>query len=309
VLTPLALLALGAAASAAPLLVSTRYLLVYVDGNTRQTASAGPGTSAYRILGATSDGTVLVTFDDGGMADVEAISPQLQSRTVKRFPRQSGAFVSATNDGFVAYDPAMQLMRRYDLAGNAVGSPIAPSGAVEALGIGNAIVVTGNGRLAVWDSGGHLRQEQILDGHSLVALGADRFAVIDAADRQVRVYDTSLNRKATLPFPVREPRALAAGPDGSLGILTGIPSCVGSGVEVDVYDDPTASQPRAQIRQNVGTARAIAVGADEIYVANGGCRGDDDGSIAIFGRDGSQHAVLGNVASPTSLIVLPAASR
>jgi hypothetical protein len=307
-LTSLAfVLLLGAAASSTPLLVTTRYLMVYVDGDKRQGASAGPATGNYRLLGGMPDGSVLVSYDDAGATDVEALSPALGSRRVKTFPRLVSAFISPSVDGFVAYDGGMQLLRRYDLHGSIVGFPIASSGARDALGIGEFVVVVGNGRLAVWDRGGRLRHEVILEGASLVALGGDRFGVIDLPDREVRVYDTNLDQKARLRFPAHPPRALAAGPDGSLAILSGTPSCVGSDAEVDVYDDPTAPSPRARIQQNVATAVALAVGKDEVYVANAGCRRDDDGSIAVFGRDGSARTVIGNVGSPTGVLPFPAA--
>lgn len=309
-LVPFALLALlGAGGPSTPLLVATRHLLVYVDGDRRQGASAGPSAANYRLLGTMPDGTVLVSYDDFASTDVEAISPTLGSRTVKTFPRLVSAFVSPSTDGFIAYDGQMQLLRRYDLHGSIVGSPIASSGARDALGIGDVVVVAGNGRLAVWDRGGRLRHETILEGGPLVALGADRFAVIDTADREVRIYDTNLDRKASIQFPVHPPRAIAAGPNGSLAILAGTPSCVGSDTEVDVYDDPTAPAPRARIQQNVATAVGLALGSDEVYVANAACRREDDGTIAVFGRDGSARAVLGNVGSPTGVLPLPSPGR
>ena len=300
-------LLLGATVSATPVLVSTRYLMVYVDGDKRQTATAGPSTGNYHLLGTMPDGSILLTYDDANGTSVAAISPGVGARTLKAFPRVvPPSFIAASSDGFVAYDAGVQLLRRYDLQGSAVGSPIAPSGPRDALGIGEFVVVAGNGRLAEWDRGGRLRHEAILDGGPLVALSADRFAVIDNVDREVRVYDTNLDLKARMRFPARPPRALAAGPDGSLAILTGTPSCVGSDAEVVVYDDPTASSPRARIQQNVATAIGLGLGKDEVYVADAGCQRDDDGSIAVFGRDGSAHTVIGNIGSPTG--VLPVSS-
>jgi hypothetical protein len=301
-------LLLGAVASSTPLLVTTRYLMVYVNGNARQGASAGASTGNYRLVGTMADGSVLVSYDDAGATNVELISPALGSRMVKSFPRLVGAFISPSVDGFVEYDGGLQLLRRYDLQGAAIGSPVASAGAKDALGIGQFVVVSGNGRLSEWDTGGRLRHEVILDGTSLVALGADRFAVIDLPDREVRVYDTNLDLKARMRFPVRPPRMLAAGRDGSLAILAGTPSCVGSDVEVDVYDDPTASSPRARIQQNVATAIAVAIDKDQVYVANATCNRDGDGSIAVFGRDGSPGPVLGNVGSPTGVLPLAAAA-
>ncbi|HTJ25650.1 MAG TPA: hypothetical protein VMA36_05730 [Candidatus Limnocylindria bacterium] len=299
------LLAIPAVASASPVVLTTRHVVMFVDGNKQQSASAGPGADEYGVLSAVNDGTVLVFFADGGTTDVEAISPSMQSRTVKRFPRVQNAFVSPSTDGFVAYDPGSQLLRRYDLQGNGVGSPIAATGAQEALGIGNVVVVAGSGRLSVWDAGGHVRQEVILQGSSLVALGSDRFAVIDGPDRQVRIYDTNLDRKATISYGVRPLRKLAVGPNGELAVLSGTPGCVGSDSQVDLYDDPTNSQPRTQIRQNVATATALAVTADQIFVGNAGCRGETEGSLAVFGHDGATQGGLLNLGNPTGIVAFP----
>jgi hypothetical protein len=299
------LLAIPLAASASPVVLTTRNVVMFIDGNKQQTASAGPGVDQYRVLSGVSDGTVLVSFDDNGTTDVEAISTSMQSRTVKRFPRVAESFVSPSNDGFIAYDPGSQLLRRYDLQGNGIGSPIAATGAREALGLGDVVVVAGSGRLSVWDSGGHIRQEVLLQGSSLVPLGTNRFAVIDAQDRQVRVYDTNLNRTATISYGVRPPRALAVGPDGSLAILSGTPGCVGSDAQVDLYDDPTAAQPRTTIRQNIGTATTLAVTADQIFVGNAACRGETSGSLSVFGHDGSGQGGLSNFATPTGIVAFP----
>jgi hypothetical protein len=298
------LLAIPAVASASPVVLTTRHVIMFVDGSKEQTAN-GAGYDQYGVLSAVNDGTVLVQFADGGMTDVEAISPAMDSRTVKRFPRVAQSFVAPSIDGFVAYDPGTQLLRRYDLQGNAVGSPIATGGAREALGLNNAVVVAGAGRLQVWDSAGHLRQEQLLQGSSLTALGSDRFAVIDNQDHQVRVYDTSLNRQATISYGVRALRGLAVGPNGELAVLSGTPSCVGSDSQVDLYDDPSASQPRTQIRQNVATASALAVTGDQIYVGNAGCRGETDGSLVVFGHDGSTQGGLLNLGNPTGIVAFP----
>jgi hypothetical protein len=299
------LLALPAVASASPVVLTTRHVVMFIDGNKQQSASAGPNADEYRVLSGVNDGTVLVAFADGGTTDVEAISPSMDSRTVKRFPRIAQGFVSPSIDGFLAYDPGAQLLRRYDLQGNGVGSPIAATGAQEALGLGNAVVVAGAGRLSVWDTGGHLRQEVILQGSSLVALGADRFGVIDGPDRQVRVYDTSLNVKATISYGVRPVRKLAVGPNGELAVLSGTPRCVGSDAQVDLYDDPTVSQPRTQIRENVATATTLAVTADQIFVGNLGCRGETEGSLAVFGHDGATQGGLLNLGNPTGIVAFP----
>jgi hypothetical protein len=50
----------------------------------------------------------------------------------------------------------------------------------------------------------------------------------------------------------------------------------------------------------------LAISADAVYVANIGCRGDGDGSIAIFGRDGTPRGLLTNVGSPTGVLPLAA---
>ncbi len=297
--------ALAADTTPQPLLVATRYILVYVDGNKRQTASAGADTANYRLLGTLADGSALVSYYDAGALAVETISPSLSSRTVKTF--RNTAFIAPATDGFLTYEGSSQLLRRYDLRGSIVGSPIAPLGARDALGIGDALVVLGAGRLAVWDRGGRLRHEIILDGGALALMPNDRFAVTDVRNNEVRTYTTALDLVGTLRPAARVLRALAAGPDGSLAVLTGTPSCVSNDVEVDVYDSPTSEQPRARIRQNIGTAVGLAVTADAVYVANIGCRGDGDGSIAVFGRDGTPLDVLTNVGSPTG--VLPLAAR
>ena len=292
--------ALAADSVPQPLLVSTRYILVYVDGDKRQSASAGAGTGNYRLLGTLPDGSVLVSYYDGGALNVETISPSLSSRTLKTF--RNTAFIAPSNDGFLAYESATQLLRRYDLHGTIVGSPIATLGARDALGVGDALIVLGAGRLAAWDRGGRLRHEIIVDGGALALMPNDRFAVTDVRNNEVRTYSAAFDLVGTLRPLGRPLRALAAGPDGSLAVLTGTPSCVSNDVEVDVYDGPTSEQPRARIRQNIGTAVGIALGADAVYVANIGCRGDGDGSIAVFGRDGTPHGVITNVGSPTGVI-------
>jgi hypothetical protein len=287
-----------------PLLAATRFILVYVDGDKRQSASAGAGTGNYRLLGTLADGSVLVSYNDGGALAVEAISPSLGSRTIKAF--YNTAFIAPSSDGFLAYDGATQLLRRYDLQGSIVGSPVAPLGARDALGVGESLVVLGSGRLAAWDRGGRLRHEIILDGGALALMPNDRFAVTELRNGEVRTYTSTFDLVGTLRPPARTLRALAAGPDGSLAVLTGTPSCVTNDAEVDVYDSPTADQPRARIRQNIGTAVGLAISADAVYVANLGCRGDGDGSIAVFGRDGTARGVINNVGSPTGVIPLAA---
>jgi hypothetical protein len=297
--------ALAADSVPQPLLVATRYILVYVDGDKRQSASAGAGTGNYRLLGTLGDGSALVSYNDAGALAVEAISPSLGPRTIKTF--RNTAFIAPANDGFLAYEGSSQLLRRYDTHGSIVGSPIAPLGAREALGVGDSLVVLGSGRLAMWDRGGRLRREILVDGGTMVLMPNDRFAVTDVRNNEVRTYSAALDLVGTLRPQARNLRALAAGPDGSLAVLTGTPSCVSNDAEVDVYDGPTSEQPRARIRQNIGTAVGVAISADAVYVANIGCRGDGDGSIAVFGRDGTPHGVITNVGSPTA--VLPFTAR
>ena len=290
-----------AATSSPPLLVATRFVLVYVDGDTRQTASAGANTGNYRLLRTLADGSVLVSFNDGGSLDVESISPSLGSRRIKSFPRGT-AFIGPSTDGFVAYDGMTQLLRRYDERGSVVGNPIAPSGVRDALGIDDATVVLGSGRLAVWDRGGRLRHEIILDAGAMVMMPDNRFAVTDVQYGEVRTYTAALDLVGRLRLPQRSPRAIAAGPDGSIAVLTGTPSCVSNDAEVDVYDSATSDQPRARIRRDVGTANAVAIDANGVYVANNGCRGDGDGSVAVFARDGTPRGVITNVGSPTGVL-------
>src|SRR5260370_9217988 len=78
---------LGASASpTSPLLVTSRYQLVYVDGDARHVASARPGTTGYRLLSVMADGSVLVVYDDAGFVNVAPLSPSLASRTLKTLP-------------------------------------------------------------------------------------------------------------------------------------------------------------------------------------------------------------------------------
>ncbi len=293
----------SAAVEGPPLLVATRHVLVYVDGDKRQTASAGADTGNYRLLGTLDDGSILVSYYDAGMLDVETVSPSLSTRTLKTFSRGT-SFIAAATDGFMAYDSLNQLMRRYDLRGSTSGPPIAPIGARDALGIGDALVVVRGGRVSVWDRGGRLRHEIIADAGAIVPLPNARFAITDQRYGEVRTYDTSLSLVGTLRMPNRAPRALAAAPDGALAVLTGTPSCLSTDTEVDVYDGPTSDQPRARIRQNISTAIGLALTADAVYVVNVGCRGDGDGSIAVFGRDGTPRGIITNVGSPTGVLPL-----
>lgn len=301
----LAVVLLAATSTPPPLLVANRNVLVFVDGDRRQSASAGADAGNYRLLGTLADGSVLVSYDDAGAKNVELISPSLEARTIKTFPLGTAAFIGPSTDGFVAYAANSQFLRRYDTRGELVGPPVAPIGARDALGLGDALVVLAAGRVAVWDRGGRLRHEAILDGGALAALPGDRFAVTDVRYSEVRVYTAALDLVGTLRLPNRPPRALAAGPDGALAVITGTASCTRNDVEVDVYDDVTAQQPRARIRGDaVGAAVALAVSTDAVYVANADCRGTGaDGSIAVFGRDGAPRGVIRNVGSPTGVLV------
>ena len=311
---------LGAdAVPSTPLLVTTRSAMIYVAGASRQGAAvAGARTGNYRLLETTADGSVLVSYDDDTFAAVEAILPSLEVRVVKRLPRSMATYIAPSTDGFLAYDASLGALRRYDAHGSLVGAPAAGGGgATEALGVGDTIVGTGNGRLSIWDRGGRLRRQVLVDAFSPVALPNDRFAVAVPRDSEVRVYTTALDVVATLRLPVgRAPRLLAAGPDGSLAVLIGAPSCIRSDAEVDVYDDVTAAQPRVRIRENLTSAVALTLTGDALYVANAGyytgrvpfaatasCR--DEGTIAVFGRDGTSRGVLTNVGSPTGVMPLP----
>jgi hypothetical protein len=302
-----ALLALSAPAT--PLLVATRDALVYVDGDRRQAASAGARTDTYRLLGTMADGSALVSYYDGSFTDVEAITPELHSRTIKTLPRMMASFVAPADDGFIVYDSGAQLLRRYDTHGSIVGSPAAVTGVRAALGIGESVVVLGAGQLAVFDRRGSLRRLANIDGTALAALPGGRFAATNVRDGEIRVYTTALDLVTTLRFaPNRPLRALAAAPDGALAVITGTPSCGLSDVEIDVFQDLTAAQPSARIRTAVDAAVALAFSNEAVYVANTGCRGEN-GSIAVFGRDGTPQAVIRNVGSPTGVLPFPAARR
>jgi hypothetical protein len=47
---------------------------------------------------------------------------------------------------------------------------------------------------------------------------------------------------------------------------------------------------------------SVAIDANGVYVANRGCRGDGDGSVAVFARDGTPRGVITNVGSPTGVL-------
>ncbi|MDB5069271.1 MAG: hypothetical protein JWM87_382 [Candidatus Eremiobacteraeota bacterium] len=300
---------LGLGAPSTPLLVTTRDILVYVDGDRRETASAGARAGNYRLLSTLADGSVLVSYDDGSFTSVESISPSLQPRTVKSLPRAMASFVAPADDGFIVYDGSAQLLRRYDAKGSILGSPAGVLGAQTALGIGADTIVLGYQALSVYDRRASLRHQVIINGGALAPLPGGRFAVTDVANHEVRIYTTALDRVAVLRFAQNRPLgALAAAPDGTLAVVTGTPSCSISDVEVDVFADVTAAQPSARIRAGADAAVGLAVTSDAVYVANAGCRGQN-GSIGVFGRDGTSQAVIGNVGSPTGVLPFPAAQR
>ena len=62
---------------AEPLLVATRYILVYVDGDKRQSASAGARHRQYRLLGTLADGSALVSYNDAGALDGRSDPPSI----------------------------------------------------------------------------------------------------------------------------------------------------------------------------------------------------------------------------------------
>jgi hypothetical protein len=292
-----------------PLLVASPYGLIYVEGAKRQGASAGAGTSEYRLLGTMPGGGVLVSYRDNGTMAVEEITPQLEPRKVKTLTR-GASFVGPASDGFVVYDASAQLLRRYDTRGNLSGAPAAAIGGPrDALGIGDATIAIGSGRMWSWDRGGRLRHETLIDAGALVALPGDRFAVTDDRYGEVRVYTTSFDLVTTLRFAGRKVSTIAAGSDGALAIMIGTPSCSLSDAEIDVYDSATSPQPRARIREHVGATIALAIDGNNVYAVNTACRAGDDATITIFARDGTPREVLPNVGRPTGVIPFPSASR
>jgi hypothetical protein len=295
------LLPLLAAVPAQPpsLLIATPTFLMYAEGDRRQPALGGPHAAGYRVLSALSDGSALVGFDDDLSATVETVTPALESRKVKTFPRGTSFFPG--NDGFLAFDGASQLLRRYDARGTLVGAPVLPSGTTAALGVGDSMVVLGGGRLQVYDRGGRMRHVIAMEGNSLVPLPHDRFAVNDVRDGEVREYTTDLEQTATLRYVGLPARALASALDGTLAILAGTPSCVTSNAEVDVFTDLRA-QPVARIHEGITSPVALAVGPDFVYIANRSCSPNEDGSISVFARDGTSHGTMRNVGTPTSLL-------
>ena len=129
-------------------------------------------------------------------------------------------------------------------------------------------------------------------------------AVSDPRDSEIRVYTTAFQQTASVRILGRPMRALAAGPDGAVGILTGTPACgLVSDVEVDVFDDPAASRPPVRLRANLPNPVNLTITSDAVYVTNPGCRGED-GSIAMFGRDGTPRGTIVNVGSPSGVLPL-----
>jgi hypothetical protein len=287
------------------LLVATPTFLMYAEGDRRQPAVASSGGGAYRILSAPlSDGSVFVSFDDGTFANVETVTPALTSRKVKTFPRGTQFFPAA--DGFLAYEPSSQLVRRYDARGSLIGAPVVALGATEALGVGEAIVTLGGGRLRAFERSGREGREINLDGYSLTPLPDARFAVNDTRDGEVRVYTAALDQTAVLRYVGLPVRALASAPDGTLAVLAGAPACVTSNAEVDVFTDLHA-QPAARIH-GIGNARAIAIGADAVYTVNAPCGTEQEGSVSVYGRDGASLGTMRGLGTPTSVIPFRRAS-
>jgi hypothetical protein len=272
---------------------------MYAEGDRRQPALAGPHAAAYRVLSILADGSVLVGYDDDLYAAVEMVTPALESRQVKRFPRGTSFFPG--NDGFLALDGGSQLLRRYDTHGTLVGAPVLPSGTSAALGVDDSMVVLGGGRLQVFDRGGRLRHVITMDGNSLVPLPQDRFAVNDVRDGEVREYTVDLDQTATLRYVGLPARALASSPDGTLVVLAGTPSCVTSNAELDVFTDLHA-QPIARIHEGITSPIALAVGPDFVYIANRSCQPNEEGSISVFARDGTPHGTMRNLGTPTSIL-------
>ena len=293
----------GALASDAPpppsLLAATPTFLVYAEGDHRNAAVAGGGSTGYRILGTTADGTALISYDDGAFGAVETLSPALQSRKIKTFVR--GTSIFRGNDGFLALESGSQLLRRYDARGSLVGSPIAAVGVNEALGVGDAVVTLGGGRLRVWDRNGRLQRDVLMSGNSLSPLPDDRFAVNDLSDSEVRAYTITLEQMAALRYVGLPARAIATAPDGTLAVLAGNPGCTLPNAEIDVFTDLHA-QPAARIHDNVTSTTALAVGRDYVYAVNAPCRNGDEGSVAVFTRAGAQYGIMRSLGTPTTLL-------
>jgi hypothetical protein len=292
------------AAEAQPqLLVTTRDLLIYVEGEQRHVAQATGSSHGYKLIGTTSDGGVLIAYVDFGMQRVELLSRDLKTRTVKDFGRVPISFIGPAGDGFVAFNVAAGLLFRYDLHGSLVGRPIAPAGVSAAIGLGDSVVTVGNSRLTVYDENGRTRRQMVLEGDRLVAMPGERFAVTDTEHSEVRVYTKDLELKATLRFPNRQLLFLAAGTDGGLAVVNGRPprSCINTDVEVDVFADVNA-QPTGRTRTNVPAPTAVALDKNGFYVANFPCRSDEDGTVAAFAPDGTPRGITRILGTPNGLI-------
>ena len=297
-----------AALSAGSLLISTPRNLTAVNGADRKVASAGPDTNDYRVLETLPGGTALVVYSDAGSTVVEAVSPGLQARKVRQFALSAGSMVSRSIDGFVMYDGVAQLVRRYNASGETVGAPLGTTGAGAMLGLAGVTVVSGGGRLSLYDLAGRERRQEAFDAGALAPVGSDRFAVIDARDGEVRVYDSSLKRTATIVPQNRTIRAIATGPDGALAILTGTPACTTNDAEIDLYP-AGATAPSVVIRPLPAPVTALAVSGDAIYAGNGRCRGGSDPWVSVFARDGKDQTTIGNLDTPTGILPFAAAKQ
>src|ERR1035437_6497496 len=271
------------------LLVATPTFLVYAEGDHRNAAVAGGGATGYRILGTVADGSAGVSYDAGAFGAVETVSPSLQSRKIKTFAR--GTAIFRGNEGFLALESGSQVVRRYAAHGSLVGAPTAALGVSEALGVGDAIVTLGSGRLRVWDRNGRLQHEILLEGNSLVPLPDDRFAVNDVRDGEVRAYTTALEQTAALRYVGLPARAIATAPDGTLAVLAGTPGCTLPNGQIDVFTHMHA-QPVARIHANVTSTTALAVGPDFVYAVNAPCRTGDDGLVGVATRPRPPHCML-----------------
>jgi hypothetical protein len=285
------------------LLVATHDLLIYVEGEQRHVAQATGSSHGYKLVGTTSDGSVLIAYVDFGMQRVELLSRDLTTRTVKEFGRVRVPLIGPAGDGFVAFNSAAGLLFRYDLHGSLVGRPISPAGVNAAIGLGDSVVTVGNGRLSVYDDRGRTHRQMLFEGDRLVAMPGERFAVTDTEHSEVRVYTKDLELKSTLRFPNRELLYLAAGPDGGLAVVNGVRprSCVNSDIEVDVFDDVNA-QPTGRTRTNVSSPTAVAIDKNGFYVANFPCRSDEDGTIASFALNGTPRGITRILGTPNGLV-------
>ena len=285
------------------LLVTTRELLIFVEGEQRHVAQATGSSHNFKLVGTTSDGSALIAYVDFGTQRVELLSRDLKTRTVKDFGHVPISFIGPAGDGFLAFNTAAGLLFRYDLHGSLIGRPIAPYGVSAAIGLGTSVVTVGNGRLSVYDESGRTHRQLVLEGDRLVALPGERFAVTDTEHSEVRVYTKELELKSTLRFPNRRLLYLAADPDGALAVVNGQPprSCLNPDVEVDVFLDANA-QPTGRTRTNVPAPTAVALDKNGFYVANFPCRADEDGTVAAFASDGTPRGITRILGTPNGLL-------